>query len=164
MLKRLFRSKKFRYLVVGGWNTVFGYITGVWLYTIFEHRWPFPLIGVIANVLSISMSFVTYKTLVFRTQGRWFQEYLRSYLVYGFTAVVGIGAMWLLVRHFDIPIWYAQGLVIGLTVAASYVGHSRLTFRVKKDPEEKNTRGTKKPPPQKNQHRFTVLQRRRQRR
>lgn len=163
MIKRFFRSKKFRYLLVGGWNTVFGYSTGVGLYKILEHRWPFPLIGVVANVLSISMSFVTYKTLVFRTQGRWLQEYLKSYLVYGFTAVVGIVAMWLLVRHFAIPIWYAQGLVIGLTVAASYVGHSRLTFRVKKDSEEKITRGTKRPHPQKNQHRFPVLQRRRQR-
>ena len=164
MLKRFFRSKTFRYLLVGGWNTLFGYTTGVGLYTVLEDRWPFPLIGVLANVISLTMSFLTYKTWVFKTRGRWIQDYLKSYIVYGFSAIVGIAAMWLLVRRFDIPIWAAQGMVIGLTVVVSYIGHSRLTFRVKKDSEEKTPRETKRATSKKNKHRFAVLQRRRQRR
>ena len=131
MFRRFFRSKPFRYLLVGGWNTVFGYASGVFLYTKFSDQWPFALIGIMANGLAISMSFVTYKLFVFRTRGRWIQEYFKSYLVYGFSGILGIGLMWLLVRHFDVPIWLAQALVMVLTIAGTYFGHSKVTFKVK---------------------------------
>ena len=164
MLKRFFRSEKFRYLMVGGWNTIFGYATGVYLYTRLEGNLSFPVIGILANILNITMSFLTYKTLVFRTRGCWLQEYLKCYIVYGFTAVLGIAVMWILVRLLEVPIWLAQAMVIGLTVTASYVGHSRLTFKVRKHPLEKTQRGTIRSHQKKNQHRLALLQRRRQRR
>ena len=125
----LWRVRELRYLVVGGFNTLVGYSLGVGLYLALSPRLHILLIGVIANILAITVSFTTYKLLVFCTRGDWLAEYLRSYLVYGGTAVLGIMVLWLLVGAWHVSIWLAQAIAIGLTVIVSYFGHARFTYR-----------------------------------
>ena len=122
-------TNKVRYLTVGGFNTVVGYFIGVFGYMIFHDYLPLVMIGVISNILAISFSFVTYKLFVFQTQGRWLTEYLKSYIVYGSSALLGIGLLWLLVGQLTVSIWFAQGIIIIFTIIVSYLGHSRFTFR-----------------------------------
>jgi putative flippase GtrA len=124
-------SQKFRYLAVGGLNTVVGYAIGVAAYELLADSVHIIGIGIFANIVTISFSFLTYKILVFRTQGQWLQEYLKAYVVYGGVAIIGIFLLWLFVNLMGFSIWVAQGLVIVLTVAASYIGHARFTFRAK---------------------------------
>ena len=127
-LVTLLGSRKFRYLLVGGMNAIVGYSLGVGLYLLLSPALHILLIGLVANVLSISFSFSTQKLWVFRTQGHWLSEYLRSYLVYGGMGLMGTVLLWALVDGIHLPIWMAQGLAIGLTVVFSYVGHARFTF------------------------------------
>ena len=87
------------------------------------------VVALIANVLAITMAFLTYKIFVFRTKGNWLVEYFRAYVVYGTTAVFGIGLLWFLVDGVGLQFWLAQGLAILITVVVSYIGHSRFTFR-----------------------------------
>ena len=122
-------TNKVRYLTVGGFNTVVGYFIGVFGYMIFHDYLPLVMIGVISNILAISFSFVTYKLFVFQTQGRWLTEYLKSYIVYGSSALLGIGLLWLLVGQLTVSIWFAKGIIIIFTIIVSYLGHSRFTFR-----------------------------------
>ena len=65
----LMNNPKMRYLIAGGWNTVFGYSAGVVLYYLMREQFHIVIIGVIGNVLAISMSFLTYKLFVFKTKG-----------------------------------------------------------------------------------------------
>jgi putative flippase GtrA len=125
----LWRRREGRYLLVGGFNTLVGYSLGVGLYLALSPLLHILVIGVIANILAITVSFTTYKHLVFRTHGHWLEEYLRSYVVYGGTAVLGIMLLWLLVDGLRLPIWVAQGIAMLLTVIVSYLGHARFTFR-----------------------------------
>ena len=74
------RSRKGRYLLVGGFNTVVGYLIGVGLLYELSPAVHVLVVGAIANVLAITVSFTTYKLFVFQTHGRWIEEYLRSYL------------------------------------------------------------------------------------
>ncbi len=128
-IKQKLNTPKIRYLLAGGWNTVFGYSVGVILYYAFSNSLHVIAIGLLANFFAITMSFLTYKLFVFRTKGDWVREYFRSYLVYGAMALLGICMLWFMVDGFKIPFWLAQGLVILFTVIISYVGHSRFTFR-----------------------------------
>jgi len=128
---RRFDDRRLRYLAVGGWNAGFGYFVSLGLYHWLAPYLHIVLIGAIANVICISMSFFTYKTLVFRTQGNWFQEYKRCYVVYGGNAVLGIAALWLLVNGLHVPFWISQGVVIVAGVVISYVGHTLFTFKRK---------------------------------
>jgi len=118
-----------RYLMAGGFNTLVGYSIGVGLYKALGSNLNIFWIGVISNILSITVSFLSYKILVFKTKGMWLTEYMKSYIVYGGIAVIGIFCLWVFVDKMKISIWLAQALVIGMTVIISYVGHSRFTFR-----------------------------------
>lgn len=121
-------SRKFRYLFVGAWNTLFGYSLGVILYFLLEKSFHIVLICVISNIVCITMSFFMYKVFVFQTKGNWLAEYLRSYFVYGGSALFGTVAIWILVDTFKIPFWISQGITISLTVVISYFGHICITF------------------------------------
>jgi putative flippase GtrA len=121
-------QRKVRYLLVGGLNTLIGYTIGISTYKAFDNILGIVWIGLISNILSITFSFLSYKILVFRTKGMWVAEYMKSYIVYGGLALIGIFFLWLFVERMRISIWIAQALVIGLTVIVSYLGNSRFTF------------------------------------
>lgn len=128
-IKKNLGTKKTRYLLAGGWNTLFGYATSITLYYTFSDRLHVIEIGVLGNIIAITMAFLTYKLYVFQTKGNWLLEYFRSYLVYGGVALLGVGMLWILVDGLRIPFWLAQGLVIVVAVAISYISHARFTFR-----------------------------------
>jgi putative flippase GtrA len=122
-------QERIRYLLVGCFNSLAGYSIGVGIYTALVDNFDIIWIGLISNILSITVSFLTYKMIVFRTKGMWFSEYIKSYLVYGGIAFIGIFFLWFFVAKIKMSIWFAQALVIGVTVIISYIGHSRFTFR-----------------------------------
>jgi len=125
------KSQKFKYLVAGLWNTVFGYLIGGGVFTLLQDRLHIILIGVLANFASISMAFFTYKKFIFRTHGNWIAEYFRCYAVYGLSALISIFLLWITVDKFQMNIWLAQGLVIPLVFIISYFGHNSFTFKKK---------------------------------
>lgn len=127
-VRSVLKAREVRYLVVGGGNTAFGYGITVGLYFLLVHHLHIVAISLIANVIGITVSFVTYKVFVFRTHGRWLQEYLRAYVVYGFAALLSTALLWLLVDVVGIRIWIAQGCVVLLVVILSYLGHNFFTF------------------------------------
>lgn len=124
-------SEKIRYLMVGGVNTLAGYLFGVGAYKLLLGYIGIWGVGLVANLLAITFSFVTYKLLVFKTSGKWLAEYLKCYVVYGAMALVGIFLLWLFVEKMQISIWLAQGLIIVCTVFLSYLGHKKFTFAVR---------------------------------
>lgn len=117
-----------RYLLVGALNTAFAYFVSVSLYYTLNRHLHIVAIGAIANVVCITEAFVAYKLFVFRSRGRWLQEYLRCYVVYGGNALIGIAGLWLLVSVIGIPFWIAQAMLMVLGIVISYVGHDRFTF------------------------------------
>jgi putative flippase GtrA len=131
-INQLLNSQKLRYLLVGGWNTIFGYFTGIGIYNLLNLDLSIWLIGLLSNVVCISMSFLTYKIFVFRTKGNWLVEYFRSFIVYGFMAIVGIFLLWLFVIKLAITIEIAQALIILCTTVISYIGHLNFTFNSRK--------------------------------
>ena len=128
-MRKYLEHKPLRFLLAGGWNTVFGYGVSVGLYTLLAGKLHITLIAAVANIIAITMSFLTYKLFVFKTPGNWLLEYGRSYIVYGGMAIFGIILIWIFVDILGWWIWYAQALVILVTVGASYLGHKLFTFK-----------------------------------
>ena len=129
-----------RYLVVGAWNTLFGYGTYALLNFLFA-----PLLGsqylaamaanVLANVIAISVAFLGYKLWVFRTKGNFLWEYLRCYLVYGTTFCAGLVLLPLLMAALNLfvtprtAVPYVAGAILTAgTVVVSFFGHKQFTF------------------------------------
>jgi len=128
-LKELPNKKSFHFLFWGAVNTGFGYCASVGLYYLLTPYLSLLPIMLLVNVVCITFSFTTYRFFVFKSTGIWWKEYLRSYVVYGGSAIIGIIGMLLLVDQFKIPFWLAQGLLIIVSVLFSYFGHDRFTFK-----------------------------------
>lgn len=117
-----------RYLLVGAFNTVFGYALSLLIYHFLQRDLSIIAIGIMINVISITVAFLGYKLLVYKTTGNWFYEYLRCYITYGFSAALGIALIWLFVEQWGWIFWFSQGLIIILSTVISYFMHRHFTF------------------------------------
>ena len=118
-----------RYLLVGVFNTVFGYALSLLVYHFLQNNLSIVVIGIMINVISITVAFLGYKLFVFESSGNWLHEYLRCYVTYGFSAVLGIALIWLFVEQWGWIFWFSQGLIIILSTVISYFMHRHFTFR-----------------------------------
>ncbi len=127
-----------RYVIVGGWNTAFGYglfagfnyvLTGVIPY-------PYMVANALAYMISITVAYFGYKIFVFKTKGNYLREYLRTYLVYGASCLANLALLpvaVMLVRsvysnHARAP-YLAQAIVLPFVVLMSYFGHKKYSFK-----------------------------------
>jgi putative flippase GtrA len=137
---------KLRYLVVGVWNTVFGYGLFVVLLALFGG--PVKALGVsvggsagalLANnyylalsvvgwVLAVPQSTIAMKYLVFRSHGRLLREVGRAYLVYLPAQLIGMGLLKITVTVLGMSPQFGQAATILVTTIFSYFGHKYFTF------------------------------------
>jgi putative flippase GtrA len=111
-----------RYLLVGGFNTAFGYA----LYVAFTallmphiHA-GYVVASVLANVVAITVSFVNHKVFVFKTKGHWLREWSRCLVVYGSTMVAGLVAL--------PPLVWACTRLTGDAASAPYIAGAAWTL------------------------------------
>ncbi|MDD5208243.1 MAG: GtrA family protein [Elusimicrobiales bacterium] len=122
-----------RYLAVGGWNTLFGMAVYALLYERLHHRVNYLVLLVPANILAITNTYICYKLFVFKTSGNVLREYLKFYVVYGGTALLGFGLMFILVDGFGLHPVPAQVCCVPITIVLSYFSHRDYSFRAPKD-------------------------------
>jgi putative flippase GtrA len=131
-----------RYLMVGAWNTIFGYS----LYALFTAllmprvRFGYIYASVASNLLAITVAYFCYKIFIFKTQGNYLAEWFRCILVYGSGMLPGLVLLPLLVEglHYGFHLgrsapYIAGALLTGLTVIYSFLGHKHFSFRVPDD-------------------------------
>jgi putative flippase GtrA len=133
----------FRYLCVGGFNTVFSYTTSAGVLFLLNHfvAQPYLPLTVIASVLiatpiSITVAYLGYKIFVFHTRGNYLREWLRCFAVYGTIMIPGLLALGALTRFLQSYLhltrsagYLALALLTGITALFSFVGHKKVTFR-----------------------------------
>lgn len=126
-----------RYLLVGIWNTIFGYVTYAGLTaSLTPHiSHAYIVASVLASLLSITSAFLAYKWFVFKTRGNYLREWMRCIVVYGTSSLIGIVLLPVFVfalRHFtrfDASAPYLAGATLmGLSVIASFLGHKNFSF------------------------------------
>ena len=128
-----------RFLVVGGWNTAFGYALFAGFNYLFTGVIPYPYMAanVLAYVVSITVAYFGYKVFVFKTRGNYLREYLRTYVVYGASCLTSLALLPVCVALVRLvypnPVlapYIAQAVVMPIVVAMSYFGHKKFSFRV----------------------------------
>jgi len=127
-----------RYLVVGVFNTFFGYGTFALLVAILDRVMPhgYILASVISGIVNITVAYFNYKFFVFKTKGNYLREWARCVAVY--SSAIALNTLLLPVVVFAIRRWtnwyaaapYIAGAVlIGCTTIYSFLGHKRFSFR-----------------------------------
>jgi putative flippase GtrA len=134
-----------RYLVVGAGNTLFSYAVFTALTAILTPFLPYAYVfaSVLGNLIGITFSYLTYKFFIFKTKGNYFREWMRCVAVYSGAGLLGVAFLPVLVflirgfTSFDSAAPYIGGAIIaGLSVIASFIGHSNFTFRSIESPKQ----------------------------
>ena len=149
MLKRLLpdhrsRGQALRYLIVGVWNTLFGYGCFFVVVRLLLHLMPAQpalsasIATVLATIINITVSFLGYKWFVFRTQGNYLREYRLSLLVYlpslalSAVAIAPLTSLLRLSPHLKAQAPYVAGALLAcFTVITSFFGHKHISFKTK---------------------------------
>lgn len=122
------------YLIIGGWNTLFGIGSYAVLYELLHVHVNYLVLMIPANILAVTNAYFSYKFFVFRTRGNYVREYLRCYVVYGGSIVLGFVLMYILVSILGLHPILGQGLCVGITIIFSYIGHKHFSFGGKNTP------------------------------
>jgi len=132
-----------RYLLVGAWNTLFGFGCFLLSARLFLHVMPSQpslaasVASIVATIANITVSFIGYKRFVFKTKGNFLQEYSRSLLVYFPSLLLNAAAiapLTAVLRHL-LPLhalhapYIAGALLAIVTVSISFFGHKHISFR-----------------------------------
>ena len=129
-----------RYLLVGLWNTLFGYATffvfTIYLEPVVPNGLGYIVASAASGILSITVAFLAYKWFVFRTKGNYWREWVRCVAVYGSNILLNLMLLPLLVeaiRHttryaYQAP-FIAGALLTCVGVFYSFVGHRKFSFR-----------------------------------
>jgi putative flippase GtrA len=129
-----------RYLLIGGFNTVFGYGLFALLNWAFTGMGPYSYLyaAVLANPIAITVAFLGYKWFVFRTRGNYLTEWIRCMGVYSSTMLIGLAGLSVLVpilrRVLSSPPqapYLAAAIMTCVTVLVGFLGHRNFSFRMK---------------------------------
>ena len=123
------REQGLRYLIVGAWNTVFGYGAFALLNLTLGDRIHYLILLVPATALAILNAYVFYRAFVFKVEGHWWRDLTRFSTVYLGAFAANLALLPLLVEVVGVPVLIAQAVVIAGTVVASFFSHRAFSFR-----------------------------------
>lgn len=122
------RREQVMYLIVGGWNTLFGYLIWALLQYLLHAYINYLVILVIAWFPSVANAYFGYRWFVFRSKGSVLRELPRFSLVYVGTLIMGLVALPILLRILPFSIYVTQALYTAVMVVVSYLSHKYFSF------------------------------------
>ena len=124
------RGRPLRYLIVGGWNTVFGVLFFTALYLVVGKQLGYALVLAIAQIGAVLQSHLTQRWLVWRSRAPYMGELMRFSVIYGLTYVVNLGALALCLHLFHSPVLETQWCIAAVLLLPAYLLQRAWAFRV----------------------------------
>jgi putative flippase GtrA len=133
-----------RYVVVGAFNTLFGYS----LFAVLNYNlkglgsYSYMLASLLSSLIAITAAFLGYKWFVFRTKGNYLKEWIRCVAVYSSGMLLPLAGLPILVpflrrvmvqRPQAAP-YLAAAILAVITVIASFFGHKHISFAIRTRP------------------------------
>ena len=127
---------KWRFLLVGIWNTIFGYLAYIgfdYLFTfVFQKRYvAYMTAAVLSNIISTISAFIFHKYITFKSKVRGkavIIEFFKFCSTYAIAYILGLALLPFFVEVFKIDPKIAGALLIPVVAVISYFGHSRFSF------------------------------------
>jgi len=117
------------YLLVGAWNTLFGYALFALLFYLLGAHQHVDVILVLSYALSIANAYIGYRYVVFRSTGSMARELPRFITVYAVTLAANLVVLPLALRALPWSAYVVQGLFTAVIIMLSYFGHKYFSFR-----------------------------------
>lgn len=120
-------NQKLRFLLVGGFNTVFAYALFALLVEIC--RLPYQTSLIIQYLIGVNVSILTMGYYVFRHFGDFKRTYVKAWGVYLSLLAANYAWMFVLVDYGGVGSLAAQGGYVVVSTIGLYVLHQRVTFK-----------------------------------
>ena len=117
--------KQLRFLLVGGFNTLFSYFLFLALTLIINYN----LSLFLTYFVCINLSIFTMRYYVFCAQGNWAEQYTKALSTYLGMVVVNYLALWLMIECWLWKVWVAQAVFTLISTFVIYQLHNRINFR-----------------------------------
>jgi putative flippase GtrA len=122
------RREQILYLVVGGWNTLFGYCAWALMQYLLHDYINYLVILVLSWPLVVGNAYFCYRHFVFCSHASIWRELPRFSLVYVVTLLLGLVALPILLRTLPFNIYMIQAGFTAVVVVASYLSHKYFSF------------------------------------
>ena len=122
------RREQLLYLVVGAWNTVFGYAVWALLQYLLGDTLNYLVIVVLSWPIAVLNAYLGYRYIVFRSRGPVLRELPRFSLVYVGSLVVTLVSLPILLRILPFSIYVVQAMLTVLVIIGSYLSHRYYSF------------------------------------
>jgi glycosyltransferase involved in cell wall biosynthesis len=123
--------QKLRYLVVGGWNTLFGYLAFAAAYWLLVEKAGvnYTVAFVTSYSLAVLNAYWGYKLLVFRTSNKFRREFPRFAIVYVVALAVNLIVFPWLTSTLRLNPYLSQAIFTVALVVGTYIVNKRFSFR-----------------------------------
>jgi putative flippase GtrA len=128
------RREQILYLVVGGWNTLFGYALFAGLFYLLHDVVGAAIVGAsmialtLGSVIGIINNYILYRAIVFRSHGSVRQELPRFLVVYVVALAVNLAVLPVALHELPFNVYAIQAMFTALVVVASYVANKYFSF------------------------------------
>jgi len=120
---------KLRYLLVGGYNTIFSYSLFCLLNFLLSNKLHYLVILIFCHLISVANSFLNLRFFVFRSIGHFWHEYFKVNLVYGGYFFCNAILLFALKELAGINVFIAQLICILSLFIATYFLHKNFSFK-----------------------------------
>jgi putative flippase GtrA len=129
-MREVFLTKeKISFLLVGGFNTIFGYAVFAANYSLFGKYIGSVGALISSHLVSASIAYLLFRKFVFVDSERGTKSYFRFHSVYIVPLLSNIFALPALIALFNLSAYLAQALFSAGWIIVSYVTHKRFTFK-----------------------------------
>lgn len=122
--------EKVRFVLVGGFNTIFGFSFFALLYSFLYKDTHYLIILILSNFVSIMVAFFMLKFFVFKTKCNYLGELFRCFITYLTIFFLNSGLLYLLVDLFNQHVIISQFFITIAIVILSYMGHKHFSFKI----------------------------------
>lgn len=122
-------GRPLRFLIVGGWNAVFGYAVMLGFTLLAESlggSWRWAIAP--AQVLAATNGFLCHRTFVFPDLPADLRTFVRYNANSAGMVLLGIVEMYLLIDRAGLPSWAVQTAILPVNVGLAYLLHRHVTF------------------------------------
>lgn len=121
--------EKMRFILVGGFNTLFGFTLFFCLYSLLKDKFHYITIFLSSGSIAMLIASLNLKFFVFRSKGSFLKEISRCYITYSLILLANSILLYLIVELLSQEVIISQIIVTLILIVLSYIGHKYYSFR-----------------------------------
>jgi putative flippase GtrA len=131
ILSRLINDKKIKYILVGGFNTVFGYAVFYTIYLFLIKHISYVLVILISHLINATIAFLLYRTLVFKNRNPIIPSFVKFNIALTSQLLLNLACTIILVEIVNFNVTSSQFIAVIISALFGYFAHKNFSFNEK---------------------------------